>query len=174
MATLIISKMDKKPPKNYVNNSEFLEKIKEFKKIYRKDESTRIPEDIAEIILNIATNLAKSPKFSGYTYKDEMISDAVLNCLEKIHNFSPRKSSNPFAYFTQIIYYAFLRRIKGENKHSYIKDKSLQKFQHRMRLEYKHIKIKDYHDTEKSWETFEETPTSRKKVSVSRKRKKSS
>lgn len=114
------------PRKKYVNNSEFLEKIKKFKSEYKKGKVTRIPEDIAETILNIATNLAKSPKFNGYTYKDEMISDGVLNCIEKIHNFSSRKSNNPFAYFTQIIYFAFLRRIKGEHKHSYIKNKMMQ------------------------------------------------
>lgn len=122
----LITKQRFMPRKKYVNNLIFLEKIKKFKRDYKKGTVTRIPEDIAEIILKIATNLAKSPKFNGYTYKDEMISDAVLNCIEKIHNFSPRKSTNPFAYFTQIIYFAFLRRIKGENKHSYIKNKMMQ------------------------------------------------
>ena len=114
------------PRKKYVNNNDFLIKIKKFKTDFKKGRVTRVPEDIAEIILKIATNLAKSPKFNGYTYKDEMISDGVLNCIEKIHNFSTRKSTNPFAYFTQIIYFAFLRRIKGENKHSYIKNKMMQ------------------------------------------------
>jgi hypothetical protein len=55
-----------------------------------------------------------------------MISDGIENCLLYIDNFDPEKYSNPFAYFTQIIYYAFLRRIQKEKKHMYIRYKSMQ------------------------------------------------
>ena len=55
-----------------------------------------------------------------------MISDGIENCVSYIHNFDPQKSNNPFAYFTQIIYYAFLRRIQKEKKQLYIKHKSLE------------------------------------------------
>jgi hypothetical protein len=58
-----------------------------------------------------------------------MISDGIENCLHYIHNFNPEKSSNPFAYFTQIIYYAFIRRIQKEKKQLYIKYKSMQNYE---------------------------------------------
>ena len=75
----------------------------------------------------IAQRLATRPNFSGYMYKDEMVSDGIENCLQYIHNFDPEKSSNPFAYFTQIIWYAFLRRISKEKKQMYIKFKASQR-----------------------------------------------
>jgi len=74
----------------------------------------------------IATKLATKANFSGYTYKDEMICDALENCVVAVHSFNPEKSKNPFAYFTQIIWYAFLRRIEKEKKQTYVKYKSLE------------------------------------------------
>ncbi len=56
-----------------------------------------------------------------------MISDGIENCVQYIHNFNPEKSQNPFAYFTQIIHYAFLRRIQKEKKQLEIKNKILEK-----------------------------------------------
>ena len=67
------------------------------------------------------------PNFINYTYRDEMISDGIENCVNYIGNFNPEKSTNPFAYFTQIIYFAFLRRIQREKKQLYIKHKSLER-----------------------------------------------
>jgi DNA-directed RNA polymerase specialized sigma24 family protein len=75
----------------------------------------------------IAQRLATRPNFSGYMYKEEMVSDGIENCLQYIHNFNPEKSQNPFAYFTQIIWYAFLRRISKEKKQMYIKFKASQR-----------------------------------------------
>lgn len=86
----------------------------------------KIPEYIGECIFKIATKLATKPNFSSYTYKDEMISDGIEVCIRYLHNFDPEKSSNPFAYFTQIIYYAFLQRIQKEKKQAYIKAKSFE------------------------------------------------
>jgi hypothetical protein len=74
----------------------------------------------------IATKLATKGNFVGYTYKDEMISDGLENCVVAIHSFNPEKSNNPFAYFTQIIWYAFLRRIEKEKKQTYVKYKALE------------------------------------------------
>jgi DNA-directed RNA polymerase specialized sigma24 family protein len=68
------------------------------------------------------------PNFVNYTYRDEMVADGLENCVAYINNFDPEKSTNPFAYFTQIIYYAFLRRIEHEKKHLYIKQKTLENF----------------------------------------------
>jgi hypothetical protein len=81
---------------------------------------------IGECILKIATHLSYKPNFIGYSYRDDMILDGIENCIQYIDNFDPSKSSNPFAYFTQIIYYAFLRRIAKEKKQSYIKGKLIQ------------------------------------------------
>ncbi len=85
-----------------------------------------IPNYIGECILMIARRLSTKPNFVNYSYREEMISDGVENCICYIDNFDPLKSTNPFAYFTQIIYYAFLRRILKEKKQLYIKHKSFE------------------------------------------------
>lgn len=71
----------------------------------------------------IANGLATRPNFAGYTFRDDMVSYALENCIQYLHNFDPAKSQNPFAYFTQTIYYAFLRRIKHEKRETYRKYK---------------------------------------------------
>lgn len=86
----------------------------------------RIPDFIGECFLLIANNLAKRPNFSGYMYKDEMVSDGIENCIMYLNNFNPNKYRNPFAYFTQIIYFAFVRRIDKEKKQLYIKHKYME------------------------------------------------
>ena len=90
-----------------------------------KSEYPRVSHYIGKAIYMIANKLATKPNFSGYSYKDEMVSDGIENCLMYLHNFDPDKSKNPFAYFTTIIYYAFLRRIQKEQKQQYIKQKTL-------------------------------------------------
>jgi hypothetical protein len=84
----------------------------------------QIPNYVGECILLIAKRLATKPNFVNYSYRDEMISDGIENCVSYFDNFDPSKSDNPFAYFTQIIYYAFLRRIQKEKKQLYIKHKT--------------------------------------------------
>lgn len=118
----------KKTKKNYINNPEFLAAIQAYKKACNEAEDSgedppRIPNYIGECIFKISTRLASRPNFSGYTYKDDMISDGLENAIQALGNFDPEKSSNPFAYFTQIIWYAFLRRIEKEKKQMYIKHK---------------------------------------------------
>lgn len=115
----------------YVNNKDFLEALKTYQANCREAEdqgegTPRVPDYIGECIYKIATRLATKPNFSGYTFKEDMISDGIENCLQYIHNFNPEKSQNPFAYFTQIIWYAFLRRIQKEKKQMYIRYKSSQ------------------------------------------------
>jgi DNA-directed RNA polymerase specialized sigma24 family protein len=119
---------EKKAKRNYVNNPEFLQAIIEYKKLCQDAEeagepSPQIPNYIGECIYQISTRLATKPNFSGYTYKEEMISDGLENAIQALGNFDPTKSSNPFAYFTQIIWYAFLRRIDKEKKQVYIRHK---------------------------------------------------
>lgn len=117
--------------KHYVNNEKFLEEMKVFRQsvLQSKENGTerpRVPNYIGDCLFKIATHLARKPNFANYTFKEDMVSDGVENCLLYIDNFDPDKSSNPFAYFTQIIYYAFLRRIQKEKKHLYIKYKSIE------------------------------------------------
>lgn len=111
---------------HYIDNKTFFEAIKQYRDSIRQAEADGkpkpvIPNYIGKCILLIANRLATKPNFINYSYKDEMISDGVENCIMYIDNFDPDKSTNPFAYFTQIIYFAFLRRIQKEKKHLYIK-----------------------------------------------------
>ena len=117
--------------RNYVNNKDLLEALIQYQKDCREaedagEEIPRVPDYIGMCIFQIATRLATKPNFSGYSYKEDMISDGIENCLLYINNFNPEKSQNPFAYFTQIIWYAFLRRIQKEKKQMYIRFKSSQ------------------------------------------------
>jgi DNA-directed RNA polymerase specialized sigma24 family protein len=116
---------------HYVNNEQFLQEMVAYRKlvdeaIEQKNERPRVPEYIGTCLFKIATHLARKPNFANYTFKEDMVSDGVENCLLYIDNFNPEKSKNPFAYFTQIIYYAFLRRIQKEKKHLYIKYKCME------------------------------------------------
>jgi len=122
----------RKRSEHYVNNKEFLaalikhrENI-EIAEIQGK-EKPRIPRYIGECFLKIATHLSFKPNFVNYMFKEDMVSDGIENCVQYIHNFNPEKSQNPFAYFTQIIHYAFLRRIQKEKKQLEIKNKILEK-----------------------------------------------
>lgn len=118
---------------DYINNKEFYQMLIDYKDKCRlaeeNDESVpRIPDCIGHCYLQIANRLATRPNFSGYTYRDEMILDAIENCIVATHSFDPKKSSNPFAYFTQITWFAFLRRIEKEKKQTYVKYKSYENF----------------------------------------------
>ena len=124
--------MAKKNLEHYVNNKEFLYAIVEYrKKLLEAQElgqpKPRITNYLGECFLKIATHLSYKPNFVNYMFKDDMICDGIENCVQYIHNFNPEKSSNPFAYFTQIIYYAFLRRIQKEKKQLEIKQKIIER-----------------------------------------------
>jgi DNA-directed RNA polymerase specialized sigma subunit len=117
---------------HYVNNKDFLAALIEYKKMIKEaqergDPKPRITNYLGECFLKIATHLSFKPNFVNYIFKDDMISDGIENCVQYIHNFDPEKSQNPFAYFTQIIHYAFLRRIQKEKKQLEIKNKILEK-----------------------------------------------
>jgi hypothetical protein len=116
---------------HYVNNAEMLEAIKIYKAKLKEakeneTEHPRIPEYLGECILKIATRLSHKANFINYSYRDDMILDGIENCMICMNSFDPEKSSNPFSYFTQVIYFAFLRRIAKEKKQSYIKGKLIQ------------------------------------------------
>ena len=120
---------------HYVDNKKFLEAMIEFKekcRVAKENEEDQPPVSnyIGECFLKIATHLSYRPNFINYTYRDDMISDGIENCLQYVANFNPEKSKNPFAYFTQIIYYAFLRRIAKEKKQTHVRNKIIENSQY--------------------------------------------
>jgi hypothetical protein len=133
MTDTIEVEVETKKPKHYVNNAAFLEALTKYKeacdeaKLNGKTDPN-IPNYIGECFLKIAEHLSRKPNFISYSFRDEMISDGIENCLMYFRNFDPAKSKNPFAYFTQIIYYAFLRRIMKEKKQLYVKYKATEQF----------------------------------------------
>ena len=100
----------------YCDNSELLEELSSYKK------TKRMSENLGLIILTIARNLSNKGNFAGYTWKDDMIGEAVLTCVKYLHNFEPEKSTNPFAYITTCCKNSFIAYIKAQQKHSTIKD----------------------------------------------------
>ena len=141
--------MPKKKPEHYVNNRELLDALiiyrskveSSYLKKYDKDLTKQPKQErakrwdgkppisnyLGECFLKIATHLSYKPNFVNYMFRDDMISDGIENCVQYIHNFDPEKSKNPFAYFTHIIHYAFLRRIQKEKKQLEIKTKIIEK-----------------------------------------------
>ena len=122
--------MAEKKKVHYVDNKKFLAAIVERKEQIKEAEGVGDPKPqitnyLGECILKISNHLSYRPNFINYTYKEEMISDGIENSLQYIDNFDPEKSKNPFAYFTQIIYYAFIRRIAKEKKQQKIKERIL-------------------------------------------------
>ena len=120
--------MKKKVTQHYVDNKKFLEAMVIYRdKVNSAKENNRKKPDvtnyIGECFLKIANHLSYRPNIINYTYRDDMISDGIENCLQYMNNFDPAKSTNPFAYFTQIIYYAFIRRIQKEKKQTLVKQK---------------------------------------------------
>ena len=121
-----MKKAKQKP--HYVDNKKFLEAMIEHrerceKAAKRNRKKPEVSNYIGECFLKIANHLSFRPNFINYTFRDDMISDGIENCLQYMDNFNPDKSKNPFAYFTQIIYYAFIRRIQKEKKQIQIKSK---------------------------------------------------
>jgi len=116
----------RKKSEHYVDNKVFLQAMIEYKDKCEKAEKRKrkkplVTNYIGECFLKIANHLSYRPNFINYTFRDDMISDGIENCLQYLDNFNPAKSNNPFAYFTQIIYYAFIRRIQKEKKQNNIK-----------------------------------------------------
>mgnify|MGYP007063712704 FL=1 len=115
---------------HYVNNKEFTAAIIAHNDACKEaadsgEDKPRVTEYIGECIWKIATRLSTKPNFINYSYRDEMICDGIENCLQYIENFNGEKSQNAFAYVTQIIYFAFLRRIHKEKKQAAIKQRSI-------------------------------------------------
>ena len=120
--------MAKKRGNHYVDNKKFLAEMIRWREACEEaGEQLPVSDYIGDCFLKIANHLSYKPNFINYTYRDEMVCDGVENCLQYVKNFNPEKSKNPFAYFTQIIYYAFLRRIAKEKKQSHVKNKMIER-----------------------------------------------
>jgi hypothetical protein len=124
--------MTEKKKQHYLDNKEFLRALINYKQSVVKAKESGLPKPrvnnyIGECFLKIATHLSYRPNFINYMYKDDMICDGIENCIQYVDNFDPEKSSNPFAYFTQIVYYAFLRRIAKEKRQMEIKEKLIER-----------------------------------------------
>lgn len=102
---------------NYVNNKEIMEEMRKYK------ESGKISERLGEVYYLIAMNLSNRSNYIGYTWKDDMVAEAVLTCVKYCKNFDPDKSDNPFGYISKICNNAFLTYIKKQNRHGDIKQR---------------------------------------------------
>ena len=122
----------KRKSEHYVNNKEFLEALVIYRAQCARAEEAgesrpRITNYLGSCFLKTATHLSYKPNFVNYMFREDMISDGIENCVQYIKNFNPEKSSNPFAYFTQIIHYAFLRRIQKEKRQMDIRSKIIER-----------------------------------------------
>ena len=116
---------------HYVDNKKFLAALIDYKNSIDAakaagEEQPRVPHYIGECFIKIATHLSYKSNFINYTFRDDMVSDGIENCLTAAAKFDPTKSSNPFAYYTQIIYFAFIRRIQKEKKQQATKYKMIE------------------------------------------------
>lgn len=117
--------------RNFINNKDLYEALVKYNErlkfcIENERPKPQISDYIGQSILLICNNLARRPNFSGYTYKDDMISDAVIFCLRSVDNFDPQRTDNPFGYFTQVAWNAFIQRIHKEKKENYVKHKNFE------------------------------------------------
>jgi hypothetical protein len=128
---LAVMTKGKKRSEHYVSNKDFHLALLEYKKLVvnakeKELPRPRIPNYLGECFLKIATHLSYKPNFVNYMFKDDMVCDGIENCVQYIDNFDVERT-NPFAYFTQIVYYAFLRRIAKEKKQLEIKTKIIER-----------------------------------------------
>lgn len=120
---------------NFIDNKEFFAAMSAYRKSVdaakeqglERKEWPPIPRYIGKCFLDIAEHLSMRPNFSNYIYRQDMVMDAVENCVIYAANFDPAKSSNPFSYFTQVCWYAFIRRIGKEKRQIEICDKIISK-----------------------------------------------
>ena len=159
--------------KHYINNADFLKALTEYRDACNAAKAANqidppIPNYIGECWMKIAEGLSHKPNFINYPHKEDMIGDGIENCLMYFRNFNPDKYKNPFAYFTQIIYYAFIRRITKEKKQLYVKYKATEQMgvldEHDLLdVDGNVIQFQLYDNISEFIETFEETKKKKKK-----------
>ena len=164
----------KKKTKHYVNNKDFLAALIDYKEKVEfaknnNGETPRMPQYIGECIFNIATRLSHKPNFINYPFRSEMISDGIENCFIYLNNFDPSKTNNPFAYFTQIIKFAFIRRIQREKKQLYIRHKisELQLYSNTRKIDDNESEMMD--DFVEQYETMLETKREKARTRTAKK-----
>ena len=123
--------MTTKKNNHYVNNKTLYTEMVKYRTavLDSKEKGTpppAIPNYVGECLLLIGNRLAFKANFINYSYRDDMVLDGIENCIMAIDNFDPEKSTNPFAYFTQIMKWAFIRRIQKEQKQAYVKHKNFE------------------------------------------------
>lgn len=121
-------KKSKPSDADYVDNQALYDALVEYKKKCKEAEDAgrkqpKLPDYIGECILKIATRLSYRPNFANYPYREEMVSDGVLNCITYIDNFDPKLSTSPFGYLTQICWFSFVRIINKEKKEKFVQYK---------------------------------------------------
>lgn len=120
-----------KKPKNYINNPDLLAEIMRYQERCRIADSEGKPRPVQTdymglAFMKIAENFANNYQYRNYTFRDEMVGDAIMFCVKSVDGFDPEKSNNPFAFFTTAVYFAFLQKIQKEKKQLYIKYKNLE------------------------------------------------
>jgi hypothetical protein len=130
---------------HYINNKEFSLAVVDY--VSEKNEAEgkgqpipKVTDYIARCFIKIAEGLSHRPNFVRYTYREEMVMDAVENCLRAIGNYNLETATrtgkpNAFSYFTQICYFAFIRRITKEKKQQDIKFRFIEKMGNEMAAE---------------------------------------
>ena len=118
----------KKKTEHYVDNQKFYRALCDFRDACERAESEDrqipvVPDYIAICIMRIAQGMSRRQQFSGYPFVEDMVADAVENCIRYVRSFDSRNWNNPFAYFSRVVWFAFLRRINIEKKGLYIKYK---------------------------------------------------
>jgi hypothetical protein len=168
--------------KHYINNADFLKALIDYRESCDQATANNLPKPIipnyiGECFMKIAEGLSHKPNFINYTYREEMMSDGIENCLMYFENFDPTKSSNPFAYFTQVIYFAFLRRIQKEKKQLYVKYKAteqmgiLDEFELLDNEDGSHRQFEMYDNISEFIETYENVKKAKKESKVTKKPK---
>lgn len=115
--------------RNYIDNAELYRAFVSYRAKCRAaalagGPEPRIPDYIGKCFMLIAQNLATARNFAGYGYRDELIGDAIENCVMVAKSFDPDRSKYPFAYFTRVAWNAFIRRINREQKQRYVRYKT--------------------------------------------------
>lgn len=163
--------------KNYINNKTLYLSMIEYKEALNKalkenQPKPQVSKYIGESIMLICNNLAVKPNFSGYTYKQEMIADGIVDCIAAVDNFDPNKTNNPFAYFTQIAWNAFIRRLHKEKRQMYIKHKNFENsfLMNEMWDESDNIHLKSNDYSNDLVKTYEEKLTKTKNAAIMKKK----
>jgi hypothetical protein len=146
---------------DYIDGEEFFREIMAYQKQKRKDKTYRIPESIGKKLMLLSERYARRGNFVNYTYKDKMISESLHTCIKYIDNFDPKISTNPFAYFTRLIWSAFLKTIITEKKNSKIKKMIFDSIMEQniadvqMEITSNQQDVENMHNLEKTTEQFE-------------------